>query len=67
MIPRIIGLERLSSVVRSELGQPLSSFHGFIVDGFYNTAAELAAGPSMPGAVVGSWRYKDLNGDKANY
>lgn len=62
--PRIIGLERLSSVVRSELGQPLSSFHGFIVDGFFNTAAELAAGPSMPGAVVGSWRYKDLNGDK---
>lgn len=63
--PRIIGLERLSSVVRSELGQPLSSFHGFVLDGFYNTAAELSAGPSMPGAVVGSWRYKDLNGDKA--
>ena len=62
--PRIIGLERLSSVVRSELGQPLSSFHGFVLDGFYNSAAELAAGPTMPGAVVGSWRYKDLNGDK---
>ena len=62
--PRVIGLERLSSVVRSELGQPLSSFHGFVLDGYFNSAAEIAAGPSMPGAVVGSWRYKDQNGDK---
>ncbi|RYY22890.1 MAG: TonB-dependent receptor [Chitinophagaceae bacterium] len=61
---RIIGLERLSNVIRSELGQPLSSFHGFVLDGFYNDASEIAAGPAMQGAVVGSWRYKDLNGDK---
>ncbi|MHA4843458.1 SusC/RagA family TonB-linked outer membrane protein [Flavitalea antarctica] len=62
--PRIIGLERLSNVVRSELGQPLSSFHGYVLDGFFNSAADIAAGPAMNGAVVGSWRYKDLNGDK---
>lgn len=62
--PRIIGLERLSSAVRSELGQPLSSFHGFVIDGFYTSAAEIASGPTMSGATVGSWRYKDLNGDK---
>lgn len=62
--PRIIGLERLSNVVRTELGQPLSSFHGFVLDGFFNSAAEIAAGPAMDGAVVGSWRYKDLDGDK---
>ena len=62
--PRVIGTERLSNVLRSELGQPLSSFHGFVLDGFFNSAAEIAAGPAMQGAVVGSWRYKDLNGDK---
>jgi len=63
--PRIIGLERLSNVVRSELGQPISSFHGFVIDGFFTSAADIAAGPTMSGAVVGSYRYKDLNGDKA--
>ncbi|RYE32338.1 MAG: SusC/RagA family TonB-linked outer membrane protein, partial [Sphingobacteriales bacterium] len=51
-------------MVRTELGQPLSSFHGFVLDGFFNSAAEIAAGPAMDGAVVGSWRYKDLDGDK---
>jgi TonB-linked SusC/RagA family outer membrane protein len=61
--PRIIGLERLASAVRSELGYPISSFHGFVIDGFNNTAAE-AASSGMPGATVGSWRYKDINGDK---
>ncbi len=62
--PRIIGLERLASAIRTDLGQPISSFHGFVIDGFYNTAADITALP-YGGAVVGSWRYKDLNGDKA--
>lgn len=61
--PRIINLERLSSAVRSELGYPISSFHGYVIDGFYNSPAD-TAGAIMPKATVGSWRYKDLNGDK---
>jgi len=62
--PRVVNLERLNSALRTELGQPISSFHGFVIDGFYNSAAEITSGPTMPGAVVGSWRYKDINGDK---
>ena len=61
--PRVVGLERLPSAIRSELGQPLSSFHGFVIEGFYNSAAELT-GAIMPAATVGSWKYKDLNGDR---
>lgn len=61
--PRIINLERLNSAVRSELGQPISSFHGFVIDGFYNSAAD-TVGAIMPSATIGSWKYKDLNGDK---
>lgn len=49
--------------MRSELGQPLSSFHGFVIDGFYNSAAD-TVGAIMPSATIGSWKYKDLNGDK---
>jgi hypothetical protein len=63
--PRIIGLERLSNALRTENGHPISSFHGFVIDGFFNSAADIAKGPLMNGnpGVVGSWRYKDLNGD----
>jgi TonB-dependent starch-binding outer membrane protein SusC len=61
--PRIVNLERLSNAIRTENGQPISSFHGFVIDGFYNSAEEIAKGPEMNGAVVGSWRYKDLDGD----
>lgn len=61
--PRIQGLERLSNALRTEAGQPISSFHGYVIDGFYTSAAEITALP-MSGAVIGSWRYKDINGDK---
>lgn len=63
--PRLVGLERLSNALRTETGHPISSFHGFVIDGFFNSAADIAKGPLMNGnpGVVGSWRYKDLNGD----
>ena len=63
--PRLVGLERLSNALRTETGHPISSFHGFVIDGFFNDANDIAKGPKMNGAngVVGSWRYKDLNGD----
>lgn len=62
--PRIFGLERLSNAIRTQTDYPIGSFHGFVIDGFFDDAAELAAGPTMDGAVVGSWKFKDLNGDK---
>lgn len=62
--PRIVGLERLSNALRTETGYPISSFHGFVIDGFFNTAADITSSATQAGAVVGSWRYKDLNNDK---
>jgi TonB-dependent starch-binding outer membrane protein SusC len=53
---------RLSNVWRNQAGQPLSSFFGYQLDGFFNNASDLAA-LDQDGAVIGSWRYKDLNGD----
>ncbi|MEO5682302.1 MAG: TonB-dependent receptor [Chitinophagaceae bacterium] len=61
--PRVINLERLSSALRTQEGQPISSFHGFVIDGFYNSAADTVSA-IMPGATIGSWKYKDINGDK---
>lgn len=61
--PLIVGLERLGNALRTTTGQPISSFHGFIVDGFWQDDADIAKGPAMDGAVVGSWKYKDINND----
>ncbi len=60
--PLIIGLERLGNALRTVAGQPISSFHGFVVDGFWDDQTEIDNGPTMDGAVVGSWKYKDISG-----
>ena len=61
--PRVIGLERLSGVMRTDKGHPISSFYGYVIDGFYNTPKD-TIGAIMPTATIGSWKFKDLNGDK---
>jgi hypothetical protein len=61
--PRLQGLERLSNALITRQGAPVSSFYGFVLDGFYNSAAEISRGPVMDGATVGSWRFKDIDGD----
>ncbi len=58
-----IALDRLSQGLRTTAGQPISSFYGYQIDGFWQSADEIANGPTMEGAVVGSWRYKDQNND----
>ena len=50
-------------VTRNTAGQPISSFYGFIIDGFYDTQEELDAGPVQPQKRVGSWKIRDVNGD----
>lgn len=50
-------------ITRNTAGQPISSFYGFIIDGFYDTQEEVDAGPAQPQKRVGSWRIRDVNGD----
>ena len=50
-------------ITRNTAGQPISSFYGYIIDGFYDTQEEVDAGPDQPQKRVGSWRIRDLNGD----
>jgi TonB-linked SusC/RagA family outer membrane protein len=49
--------------VRMEVGQSLSSFYGYQVIGYFNSAAEVASAPAQDGKGVGRFRYADLNGD----
>jgi TonB-dependent starch-binding outer membrane protein SusC len=58
---------RIGPLVRHEIGQPVSSFYGYTLDGIYQNAAEVAAALPIDGqkvATLGAFRWKDLNGDK---
>jgi hypothetical protein len=46
-----------------EVGQSLSSFYGYQVIGYFNSAAEVAAAPAQDGKGLGRFRYADINGD----
>lgn len=48
---------------RIEEGQPLGSFYGWVTDGIFQNADEVAAHATQPGAAPGDFRFKDLNGD----
>ncbi len=50
-------------ITRNMAGQPISSFYGYTIDGFYDTQDELDAGPDQPQKRIGSWRIRDVNGD----
>ncbi|MBU2950600.1 TonB-dependent receptor [Tamlana agarivorans] len=45
---------------RTEVGQPIGSFYGYVTDGIFDTAAEVAAHATQPGAAPGDIRFKDI-------
>lgn len=60
-LPNIVG-----DVTRTAVGQPLSSFYGYVMEGIYQNQAEINAqlfGAPSPGTKPGDIRFKDLNGD----
>ena len=48
---------------RNQVGKPLSSFFGYDVIGYFDSAADVASSPSQDGAGVGRFKYRDVNGD----
>jgi TonB-linked SusC/RagA family outer membrane protein len=51
------------STHKTEVGKPIGQFYGFQFDGIYQNAAELAGQPRDGSSVVGSVRYKDIDGN----
>ncbi|MBR9774458.1 MAG: TonB-dependent receptor [Cytophagales bacterium] len=47
----------------AQVGRPLAMFHGFKMVGIFNTDAEIEAWPDQDGAVPGTYKYFDANGD----
>lgn len=58
------GAGRLGAVQRTEAGRALSTFRGYIIDGIFQTQAEVDAHAAMSYKRVGSWKIRDINGDK---
>ncbi|SEW46411.1 TonB-linked outer membrane protein, SusC/RagA family [Chitinophaga sp. YR573] len=50
-----------SGIIR--VGEPLGSFYGYVTDGVYQSAAELAALTDASAKKVGDRKYKNLNND----
>jgi len=45
------------------LGRSINSLYGYVVQGIFQSAQEVAGAATQPGDGVGRIRYKDLNGD----
>ena len=47
----------------TRIGQPVGMFYGYVFEGIYQSAEEIASSPAFPGAVPGNIKYRDVNGD----
>lgn len=53
--------QRIDPFNRSVTGQPISSFFGYVIDGFFDDATELGT-LQQAGKFIGGWKYKDISG-----
>ena len=51
----------IDSYTRTEEGEAISSFYGYIVEGIYQSEDDVANSPSFDGAKPGDFKYKDLD------
>jgi TonB-dependent starch-binding outer membrane protein SusC len=54
---------RIGNSTINMVGQPIGSFYGFIADGFFKDAADVAAHAKQDGAAPGRIKFRDVNGD----
>lgn len=70
LIPGVNDLPNRSSNYRgitpvlNRVGQPLSNFYGFEVEGLFQNQEEVDAAAEQEGAAPGRFRFRDINGDK---
>ncbi len=57
----IVGFTSMNSSY-TQVGQPIGYFRGYVVDGIYQTDAEVNKS-FQPNASAGDFRFKDINGD----
>ena len=55
--------QRIGTMTRTSVGEPISYFYGRNVLGIFQTEAEVASHASQDGAGVGRFKYEDINND----
>ena len=55
--------DRIGSMTRTSVGEPISYFYGRNVLGIFQNDAEVAAHATQDGAGPGRFKYEDINGD----
>jgi TonB-linked SusC/RagA family outer membrane protein len=45
------------------VGHPIGAFYGYVADGYFQNAADIAAHATQDGAAPGRIKFRDLNGD----
>jgi len=51
------------SYTRTEVGHPISSFYGYIIDGIFQTQEEVNNHAQQTDKAIGRWIYRDVNND----
>ena len=54
---------RFGNQVINQIGHPIGSFYGYVADGFFRDAADVAAHATQDGAAPGRMKFRDINGD----
>ena len=63
IIPEALGAYPGNGSTQTILGHPFNSYYGYVVQGIFQSQSEVDAAATQPGAGVGRFRYKDVNGD----
>ena len=54
---------RIGNQVINQVGSPIGAFYGYIADGFFKDAADVASHATQDGAAPGRIKFRDVNGD----
>lgn len=57
------GTFRNLTFVRNAVDQPISSFFGYDMVGYFRDAQDVASSPTQDGAAPGRFKFRDVNGD----
>ncbi len=57
------GGSRIGNFVRNQVGHPISSFFGYKVIGFFQSADDVSKSPTQTDAAPGRFKYQDVNND----
>ena len=54
---------RFGNPVINEVGHPIGAFYGYVFDGYFHDATDVANSPTQAGAAPGRIKFKDINHD----